>query len=88
MYAFPLCFNLIYNDQYKLLTYFQATKDCVAKTLKRLEEKIHGRVSFFYLLFPCPSSFCHKIWRYPVVETVAGLCFFRVLYPSLEFEIV
>lgn len=27
--------------------YFQATKDCVAKTLKRLEEKIHRRVSIF-----------------------------------------
>ena len=60
MYAFPLCFNLIYNDQYKLSTYFQATKDCVAKTLKRLEEKIHGRVSFFIYSFPVPLPFVIK----------------------------
>lgn len=28
----------------------QATKDCVTKTLKRLEEKIHGRVSIVMLI--------------------------------------
>lgn len=29
----------------------QPTRDCVAKTLKRLEEKIHGRVSFYILSY-------------------------------------
>lgn len=33
----------------KLILLLQATKDCVAKTLKRLEEKIHGRVSIYFL---------------------------------------
>ena len=37
--------------------YFQATKDCVAKTLKRLEEKIHGRVSkVVHYRFACHST--------------------------------
>jgi hypothetical protein len=42
--------------------YFQATKDCVAKTLKRLEEKINGRVSlvtrFIYIFcLQCAREF-------------------------------
>lgn len=34
----------------------QPTRDCVAKTLKRLEEKIHGRVSFYFLNYLFSSS--------------------------------
>lgn len=34
-----------------LSNWIQATKDCVAKTLKRLEEKIHDRVSLWCFLF-------------------------------------
>lgn len=40
----------------------QPTKDCVAKTLKRLEEKIHGRVSFLlYYWFFLACIMCYLV---------------------------
>ncbi|KAH1223114.1 ARM REPEAT PROTEIN INTERACTING WITH ABF2 [Glycine max] len=49
----------------------QATKDCVAKTLKRLEEKIHGRV-LNHLLYLMRVS--EKAFQRRVALTLAHLC--------------
>ncbi|KAI9081190.1 hypothetical protein K1719_036949 [Acacia pycnantha] len=49
----------------------QATKDCVAKTLKRLEEKIHGRV-LNHLLYLMRVS--DKAVQRPVALALAHLC--------------
>ncbi|KAL5995955.1 hypothetical protein ACLOJK_026028 [Asimina triloba] len=50
---------------------FQATKDCVSKTLKRLEEKIHGRVlkHLLYLM-----RVADKIVQRRVALALAHLC--------------
>ncbi|CAM6053663.1 unnamed protein product [Sphagnum tenellum] len=49
----------------------QASKDCVQKTLKRLEEKIHGRV-LKHLLYLMRSA--DKIVQRRVATTLAHLC--------------
>jgi hypothetical protein len=49
----------------------QASKDCVQKTLKRLEEKIHGRV-LKHLLYLMRSS--DKVVQRRVACTLAHLC--------------
>ncbi|KAJ7954914.1 ARM repeat protein interacting with ABF2 [Quillaja saponaria] len=49
----------------------QATKDCVAKTLKRLEEKIHGRV-LYHLLYLMRVS--EKAVQRRVALALAHLC--------------
>ena len=49
----------------------QATKDCVSKTLKRLEEKIHGRV-LNHLLYLIRVS--EKAFQRRVALALAHLC--------------
>lgn len=51
-FCFEVQLILLSQDLLRIIeVQWQATKDCVAKTLKRLEEKIHGRVSFFAAMF-------------------------------------
>lgn len=69
----------------KLIVLLQATKDCVAKTLKRLEEKIHGRVSIYFLheiavnlalaIHICSISFT-EYWIGPVAAYLVRPCLY------------
>ncbi|XAR61202.1 hypothetical protein NMG60_11034840 [Bertholletia excelsa] len=49
----------------------QPTRDCVSKTLKRLEDKIHGRVLSHLLYLLC---FAEKAVQRPVALALAHLC--------------
>jgi hypothetical protein len=51
------------------ISMLQASKDCVAKTLKRLEENIHGPVwsQKIYINFPDKSSLCQSFCMLPCI---------------------